>query len=127
MKEKELRESANCVVCGKPFGHTGLPLFWRVTVERIGVDMKALERLQGLTMMLNGNAALASIMGLDEDLARPMMEPVRVTICETCAMGDVCIPVLAEIQTKTDDENYPRPILGIDRSAENDKNDLSQG
>jgi hypothetical protein len=66
MKEKELREAATCIICGKPFGHTGLPLFWRVTIQRFGVDMGAVKRQTGLTMMLGGNALLASVMGPDE-------------------------------------------------------------
>ena len=97
MKEKDLREAAQCANCHKPFGHTGLPLFWRVTVERFGVDLRAIQRQDGLAALLGGNAALAAVMGADEEMARPMMEPVKITLCETCAMEEVCIAVLAEI------------------------------
>ncbi|MGE4078916.1 MAG: DUF2303 family protein [Reyranella sp.] len=38
MKEGELRRFATCSMCGKPIGHTGVPLFSRVTIERFGVD-----------------------------------------------------------------------------------------
>jgi hypothetical protein len=89
MKEKELREAANCAMCGKPFGHSGLPLFWRVTIERFGVDYQAMRRQDGLTGLLGGNVALAQIMGPDENIATPMMEPIKVTVCEPCSQKPV--------------------------------------
>lgn len=96
MKEKELREIANCALCGKPFGHTGLPLFYRVTIERFKVDMGAVDRQQGLGMML-GNASLASVMGTNEDMAESIMEPIKITVCEHCSIQEsVCIAELAE-------------------------------
>lgn len=86
LKERDLREAAKCSVCGKPLGHTGLPLFWRVTIERYGVDLNAVRRQDGLTMQLGGNSFLAGVMGADEDMATPMMEPKQVTVCENCAL-----------------------------------------
>lgn len=93
MKEKELREIAKCGLCGLPFGHTGLPLFWRVTIERYGVDAAAVRRQTGLGMMLS-SPALAQVMGADEDMAKPMMEPVKLTVCEACATNR-SLPVAA--------------------------------
>ncbi len=52
MKEKELRKHATCAMCGNKVLASGLPLFWRVTVERFGVDLKAVSRQQGYSMML---------------------------------------------------------------------------
>jgi hypothetical protein len=96
MKADELRENAVCRVCGKKFGESGLPLFWRVTVQRFVVDMAAVQRQSGLEMML-GNVALASVMGPNEDLAKPIIDPVTVTVCENCANSpETCIAVLAE-------------------------------
>lgn len=71
MKEKGLRESAVCAICKLPFGHVGLPLFWRVTIERFGVD---------------------------SEMTMPVMEPVKVAICEACAMDEVLIPILAGME-----------------------------
>ena len=76
--------------------HTGLPLFWRVTIERFGIDMRAASRQDGMARMM-GNAMLARIMGPDEDLAKPMMDPVTVTLCEQCSIeGQLPIAALAE-------------------------------
>lgn len=93
MKERELREHSTCSLCSKPILHTGLPLFWRVTVERFGIDMAAMRRQTGLAMTL-GSAPLAGVMGPDEDMAKPMMEPVKLTVCESCAV-DRALPVAA--------------------------------
>lgn len=94
MKENELRQHATCGLCSKAIGHTSLPMFWVVTIERHGLNRDALMRQQGLAMQLGGNAALAHVMGPDEDMTVPLMEPVKVTICETCAV-ERGVPVAA--------------------------------
>jgi hypothetical protein len=93
MKEAELRKHAKCTLCNRGIGHVGLPLFWRVTIERFGVDINAAKRLDGLAAML-GSPALASVMGPNEDLAQPLMEPAVLTICESCNLG-TCLPIAA--------------------------------
>ena len=95
MKEAELRKHARCGVCAKPIGHTGLPLFWRVTVERFGIDFNAMQRQQGLSMML-GSAALAMHMGPDDYLAKPLMDPVTIAVCETCATAPFIVAGIIE-------------------------------
>lgn len=97
MKEAELRRYATCSMCGQKIGHTGLPLFWRVTVERFGIDHAAVARQQGLAMFL-GNAAIAGVMGPDETMAQPVMDPVTLSVCETCVIEQTCIAQLAELQ-----------------------------
>jgi len=87
MRELELRQHAVCNLCRRKIGASGLPLFWRVTIERFGVDLRAIERQDGLGACLS-NSMLANMMGPDEDLAKQMMDPVKLTICETCAAED---------------------------------------
>lgn len=96
MKEKELRKFAICIVCKKPFGHTGLPLFWRLTIERHGVNRQAIQRQDGLAALLGGSSLLAQVMGPDEEMTTPMVEPITVTVCEKCAMEPQIIGFLAE-------------------------------
>lgn len=83
MKEAELRKHTTCSLCHKPIGHTKLPLFFRVTVERFGIDVTAVQRQAGLGFMLGPD--LASVMGPDETMAKPVMDPKVLTVCETCA------------------------------------------
>ena len=103
MKERELRKHATCSVCGKPIGHTGLPLFWTVRVRRWGIDMKAVNRQSGLTAMLGGSAGLAQAMGTDEDMASELMD-VEITMCESCAMGGIGMMALEVAERETDHE-----------------------
>lgn len=84
MKEKELRQHADCSLCGNKILAGGIPLFWRLTIERFGVDLAPIQRQQGLTMMLGNSAVLAQVMGPDEDMAKPVMDPVTLTVCESC-------------------------------------------
>ena len=96
MKERALREHATCSLCAKRIGDAGLPLFWAVTIERYGIDLRAAQRQDGLAALL-GSPALAQAMGPDEDLAMPMMEPAKLTVCERCAVDQqLPIAVLAE-------------------------------
>lgn len=84
MKEKELREHTDCTLCKKPIGKTGMPLFWVVELQRFGLDLNALQRNAGLAMQL-GSVQLAEVMGPNEDLAKPIMEKKKITVCEDCA------------------------------------------
>lgn len=95
MKEAELRQHLTCDACRNKIGHTGLPLFWRVTVERFGVDLRAVRCQDGLAAFL-GSPALASVMGHDEDVAVPLIDPPQVlTLCEACAMAPVDLAAMA--------------------------------
>ena len=86
MKETDLRQHADCSLCKRPIGHTGLPLFWTLTIERWGIDLRAVRRQDGLAAFLGGHSGLAAVMGPDDDLAQPVMEPIKLTLCESCAL-----------------------------------------
>jgi len=96
MKEKELREAATCRNCGKKIGESRVPLFWRVTIERYGVDLDALREQTGLEMVL-GNVALAQVMVSDKEMAKRVVGPIMITICEDCCTHPLGVAQLAEI------------------------------
>lgn len=96
MKQIELLKYANCSLCGKKIGHTGLPLFWRVSIERFGIDLRAVQRQAGLEAMLGGNAHIAQVMGSNDDMAAPMMDKVTLSVCEACALKQTMVAALAE-------------------------------
>jgi hypothetical protein len=69
--------------------HTNLPMFWRLKLERMGMDAKAIQRRHGMEMMMGGGqagAVLAEIMGPDEEIAKPIVPAQEVLVCEPCAM-----------------------------------------
>lgn len=94
MRETELRDSVTCALCGRPVGLTGLPLFWRVRIERHGIDLAAVRRQSGLALLL-GNADIARTMGPDEEMTIPLMNPITFTVCEPCGTLDTSIAGLA--------------------------------
>lgn len=51
------------------------PIFYRVTVEQCGLDRDAIQRQAGLEMMV-GNAAIAAVLGPDEDIAKILSKHV---------------------------------------------------
>ena len=88
----ELRKFANCGVCDNKILSSGIPMFWRVTLERFGVEMKAVDRQQGLTMFMGGSALLANVMGADEEMTTSMLDqPIRFTVCEKCAGENISL------------------------------------
>lgn len=100
MKREELQK---CAMCGKGVMHTGLPLFWRVTVERLAVDLEAVQRRHGLEMFFGGGsagAALAGVMGDDTEIAKSIMDPKVLLLCEDCVMKDLPVAALAELEEK---------------------------
>lgn len=95
MKERELREHTECSMCGENIGASGLPLFSTMVIERHGLKMDALQRQQGLGMMLGGHAELAQVMGPDEDMTQ-LMSRAELTICELCFTKEFVVAHLAE-------------------------------
>ncbi len=102
MKEDELRQHAKCSICGMPIGTGGVPFFYRITVEHYVLNVQALQRQQGLTMMMGGHAGLARIMGPDEDLAWKATQGT-LTVCESCST-DLETPVAQLMEKALKDE-----------------------
>lgn len=99
MKETELRKHASCTVCKKLIGHTGLPLFWTVRLERHGIEMAAIQQQDGLVALMGGSSRLAQVMGTDAEMTTTLMD-VTITLCEHCALLDVPVMELAELASE---------------------------
>jgi len=101
MKQKELRQVAECARCKKAFGAAGMPFFYRVTVQAYKVDVAAIQRQDGLSASMGGHNLLADVMGPNQDMATPADVAEPQTICFTC-IGDlvdlVVIPEREKIQ-----------------------------
>lgn len=89
-----------CAICRKGVMHTGLPLFWRIHIERIGVDMQAVQRQHGLEQFFGGTSpgavVLADVFSDGTPVGKPLNEGTTVLVCEDCAMADMPVAVLAE-------------------------------
>lgn len=84
MKEQELRDIATCALCKQPFGHAGLPIFYRVRIEQHGVDLKAIRRQDGLAAYM-GSPLLAQVMGPDQEMTK-LLDARELTVCQDCAL-----------------------------------------
>lgn len=81
MKADDIRR---CALCGEGVMRRGLPIFWRVTCERMVVDLAAVARVQGMETMMQGHVALARAFA-DPDIAAPLGDARTVVVCEACA------------------------------------------
>lgn len=88
-----------CALCGEGMMHTGIPLFYVVTVQRMKVDLNEVKRAHSYEQFL-GNPALAYHMGPQRDLATPFSESVKLFICEACAIKPVMVACLNEVEEK---------------------------
>lgn len=111
MKEHELRSLAVCGHCKKKIGHTGLLSFWVVTLQRFGLDHRALQRQTGMELLMGGHVALAQVMGPNEDLAKPLSQAVTISVCERCATEEIvlaCLDAATEEAPDADHAKEPR-------------------
>lgn len=100
MKQTEIKP---CCKCGKGVMHTGLPLFWQLTIQRMQIDVSAVRRQHGLEMMM-GNALLAFHMGPQEDMAKPLLEAHTVWLCEACATEWINIAAIDQEESEREAE-----------------------
>lgn len=99
MKANELRP---CDLCGKGLMHSGVPLFFRLTVERLAVDPQAIRERVGLATMFGntpGAGAIAEVFASRSDVATPFVERHELLVCENCAIDPHCVHSLAEAAT----------------------------
>lgn len=97
MKRSELQK---CAFCKQGVMSSGVPLFWRISIERFCVDVSAVQRLHGLETFFGGGssgAMLAGAMGQNEDIAVPLMEKKLLVLCDWCALK-VPIAALSEME-----------------------------
>lgn len=96
------RDITPCAACGKGVMHTGLPLLWRITAERYGIDAAAVQRRAGFEMMMGGGqqgAALAEALHTNEDIAKRIGDPITLILCEPCALDQHVIMRAWEAQS----------------------------
>ena len=92
MKEDKLREVSECDICHNQIGSAGIPLFWRVRLERHGLKADAIKRQQGLGMMIGPE--LAMVMGPNEDMTEKISSK-EITVCENCASKSTSVYQMA--------------------------------
>lgn len=73
-----------CAICSKGVMHQGVPLFFRVTIEHMCVDVREVERSAGHEQFI-GNVALSRVFH-DPDIAQKIGESKSVLVCQRCSL-----------------------------------------
>ncbi len=84
-----------CALCGKGVMHSGIPLFYRLHIESMGVDMRAAQRAHGMEQYMGGHVALARVFE-DPDIATRIGESKTVLVCQDCAIKPHLVAQLGE-------------------------------
>lgn len=67
--------------------HAGSVVFLRVTVERCGIDVGAVQRAHGMELILGGGqagAVLADVLGPNDAIAKALDSVREVFVCQQC-------------------------------------------
>lgn len=106
MTEIHRKDLQPCACCGRGVMHAGVPLAWRVSIERIGFDRREIQRQAGLESIFGGTTAAVAL--ADVFSTGPIGRTVEgsattVLVCEECAVSSTLpIGVLAEIGATRD-------------------------
>ena len=93
----------SCALCGKGVLHTGVPLFWRVAIQRMAVDRQAVQQAAGMETFFGGHVALARVFA-DPEIAAPFGEGRAILVCEECAAEPVSVWRLGLPERGEDDD-----------------------
>jgi len=106
------KDVEKCALCGEGIA-TRVPIFFRVKVERLGLDLAAVNQRQGLDLMIG--PALAEVMGPDEDLAQVMTTRSGL-VCMQCATDHkiYCLAGLEDYLSGDDEDEDQDEDEGVD-------------
>lgn len=92
----------HCACCHKGVMHDGNIMFYRLTMQRLIVNLPAIKKQHGLEQMMGGDAAsrIAFHMGSQEDMAKYIDDALAILICDTCAMEHQLVAGLYETATQ---------------------------
>jgi hypothetical protein len=86
---------APCALCGKGVMHTGVPLFYRVRIETMGVNARAVQSAHAMELYMGGHVALARVFE-DPDIATPVVPEATALVCQTCGTQPHLLAQLSE-------------------------------
>lgn len=84
-----------CALCGKGVMHAGVPLFYRIRIETMGVDLEATRRADAMERYMGGAVALARVFE-DPDIAITIVPEATALVCQSCAIEPSLIAILSE-------------------------------
>jgi hypothetical protein len=98
------RDFAPCCQCDKPVGHANGLLFYRIEIQRMAFDHKAVRQLEGVAMIV-GSLPIAEALSPVSEIARPFSERITLLVCDHCALHqDLCIAQLEESTARRRDD-----------------------
>jgi len=101
-----------CAGCGRGVMHTGLPLFWKVRIERWGVNARQVQQRHGMETFFGGGPGGVALADVFSSGAIAEVLPgteVDVLVCEACSTKPKILAALAdsEYQKRKDGPDAP--------------------
>ena len=102
-------ELGKCCLCGKGVCHNRDLQFYRLSLESFILNPNAIQRRSGMEQFFGGGpsgAALAGVMGPDEDIGTQMFVEEKMIVCSPCVMGrEPIVRLLTYIECKSESED----------------------
>lgn len=98
MKRKDVQK---CILCNKGMLHSSMPMFYTIKINRMVLDLGAIEQTAGLEQYL-GSTKLAEVMGPNLDIAECLSEGREVWVCANCAIQSGI--TIAELTEKSENK-----------------------
>ena len=109
------RELRPCAHCGKGLGHANGIFFYRLTIQRMYIDYRAVREHHGLEL-ITGSPAIANVFASDNELAKPVSEGLKVLICDDCAMANLIIAGLEDMANEEAKERDQALLAAVART-----------
>lgn len=85
-----------CAMCGKGMAHAGSPIFYRVRLETMGLNPRAIQRADAMERYMGGAVALARVFE-DPEIATQIDSMERL-VCMACLTDGKPLALLLEAE-----------------------------
>lgn len=99
LTEDQLRQIQECVICKKKVGHTGDLYFYRITLEQVLLDVKALRQNKAMCEFFDGNVALGNIFSPTQHYAAAI-QLIQVGVCSDCIIKGELVKIIGAAEAR---------------------------
>lgn len=127
MKPEQLKF---CLLCGESVNKTGQIMFYRIKLDSMILDLRAMQQLGGLATFFGGGlpgVALANVMGPRDDIAKQLWTK-EACICMDCVVHGKSLAHLVDVagqestpeEIDLEDQDEPHADPQLDTAGESE-------
>lgn len=94
-KPFDVGELQPCAFCGQGMAHSGSVVFYELRLSQCVIDMRNVQRMHGLEMMMGGAVGVARALSPSNNVAQRLPAERRL-VCQPCLMERPELAILLE-------------------------------